>query len=397
MAIKRQDEVLAKAVSTDATVIPRYDIKRPDGTKVAENVALELKNTVVNQGTPIDKNLLDELLAASGTAGGTASALTLAQDGFVLADGAVVRCKITADLAPNAALDVNGTGAKYLYTSTGEKFAAGIKAGVWLLLIYSSTLDGYVIVNKTNSVKTKTEIFTASGQWTAPAGVTSAYVLVYGAGGHGGSSGDSGGAAGGAGGYMKAQIVTVEPGKAYPITIGTAGSGAGGASSFGALLSANGGGKGGNGSGDTGGNGGNGGSGGGAGGAGYYGKPGTGGTGSNGGNGGDGGTANVSSGKGENGGNGTAVAGVGNGTGGTGGAGATNGYGVTGGGGGGGGYGGNGRNGGNGTADVLSSGVYATGGRGGGGGGYGNYGRGGDGTASGTNGIVIVTYTVEEG
>ena len=316
MAIKRQDEVLAKAVASDTSVVPRYDIKRPDGTKVAENVALELKNTVVNEGTAVDKNLLDELLAASGTAGGTASALTLAQDGFVLADGAVVRCKITADLAPNAALDVNGTGTKYLYTSTGEKFAAGIKAGVWLLLIYSSTLNGYVIVNKTNSVKTKTEIFTASGQWTAPAGVTSAYVLVYGAGGHGGSNGTSGGAAGGAGGYMKAQTVTVEPGRAYPITIGTAGSGTGGASSFGTLLSANGGGKGGDGSGGTGGN-------------------------------------------------GTAVAGVGNGTGGTGGAGATNGYGVTGG--------------------------------GGGGGGYGNYGCGGDGTASGTNGIVIVTYTVEEG
>ena len=63
MAIKRQDEVLAKAAATDATVIPRYDIKRPDGTKVAENVALELKNTVVNEGTAIDKNLLDELLA----------------------------------------------------------------------------------------------------------------------------------------------------------------------------------------------------------------------------------------------------------------------------------------------------------------------------------------------
>ena len=71
MAIKRQDEVLAKAVSTDATVIPRYDIKRPDGTKVAENVALELKNTVVNEGTAVNKQLLDEILAASGTAGGT--------------------------------------------------------------------------------------------------------------------------------------------------------------------------------------------------------------------------------------------------------------------------------------------------------------------------------------
>ena len=223
MAIKRQDEVLAKAAATDATVIPRYDIKRPDGTKVAENVALELKNTVVNEGTAIDKNLLDELLAASGTAGGTASALTLAQDGFVLADGALVRCKITEDLAPNAALDVNGTGAKYLYTSTGEKFAAGIKAGVWLILIYSSTLDGYVIVNKTNSLKVKTEIFTTSGQWKCPTGVTSVHVFVHGGGGGGGKGSNSGGGGGGGGsGKMKSQTVSVTPGNTYSITIGAA-------------------------------------------------------------------------------------------------------------------------------------------------------------------------------
>ena len=284
MAIKRQDEVLAKAVSTDAAVIPRYDIKRPDGTKVAENVALELKNTVVNQGTAIDKNLLDELLAASGTAGGTASALTLAQDGFVLADGAVVRCKITADLAPNAALDVNGTGAKYLYTSTGEKFAAGIKAGVWLLLIYSSTLDGYVIVNRTNIALTTTQTFTANGTWNCPAGITSVFVLVYGGGGGGGgggysstSTGRGSGGGGGGGGYMKAQTLSVTPGTAYAITVGAGGAGgavgtgydhnggkSGGASSFGTLLSANGGSGGGGGRyWGAGGKGGNGGSGGG--------------------------------------------------------------------------------------------------------------------------------------
>ena len=408
MAIKRQDEVLAKAVASDTSVVPRYDIKRPDGTKVAENVALELKNTVVNEGTAVDKNLLDELLAASGTAGGTASALTLAQDGFVLADGAVVRCKITTDLAPNAALDVNGTGAKYLYTSTGEKFAAGIKAGVWLLLIYSSTLNGYVIVNKTNSLKVKTEVFTSSGTWNCPTGVTSAFVLVYGAGGHGGSGGYryddgyyTGAGGGGGGGHMKAQTVTVVPGKAYPVTIGAAGNGSGGATSFGTLLSANGGNAGGSASGGNtgtsygnGADGGNGGSGGGAGGAGD-GSSGKGGTGSHGGNGGDGGRkwSSTPAGSGSN---GVSVADIGNGTGGSGGTNSSKG---AGGGGGGGGYGGNGQNGGNGN--------YGGGG-GGGGGGYGNYGKGGNGGSgreggttgtsgsAGTSGIAIVTYTVEE-
>ena len=114
MAIKRQDEVLAKAAATDATVIPRYDIKRPDGTKVAENVALELKNTVLAEGTPINKALLNEMLTASGLVEGTAETLTLAQENFSLTDGATIKCKLRSDLRPNTTLNINGTGAKSL-------------------------------------------------------------------------------------------------------------------------------------------------------------------------------------------------------------------------------------------------------------------------------------------
>ena len=359
MAIKRQDEVLAKAVSTDATVIPRYDIRRPDGTKVAENVALELKNTVVNQGTAINKQLLDEILAASGTAGGTASALTLAQDGFVLADGAEVRIKTSAyDIGAGATLNVNGTGAKNIIVPSGEKFSGSVRAGVWLVLIYSAALDGYVVVSKTT--KTATDVFTQSGTWKCPAGVKSIHVILFGGGGAGSSSGDGSGGCGGAGGHMKSATLSVTPGTTYAITIGAGGKastttgGAGGATSFSTLLSANGGSGG---SLATAGSGGTGGGGSGGSGAG-------GGTGSYGGNGGkgNGGTAA---------GNGIAAAG------GSGAAG-TAGTGKYGGGAGGGGYGGKGGNGGNGTSSY--------GGGGGGGGGYGTSGNGGNGgnTSTGT-------------
>lgn len=361
MAIKRQDEVLAKAAATDATVIPRYDIKRPDGTKVAENVALELKNTVVSQGTAINKQLLDEILAASGTAGGTASALTLAQDGFVLTDGAEVRIKTSAfDIGAGATLNVNGTGAKNIITPAGEEFAGSLRAGVWLVLIYSAALDGYVVVSKTT--KTATDVFTQSGTWTCPAGVTSVHVMVFGGGAGGMRASDGSGGAGGGGGHMKSSTLTVTPGTRYPVTIGRGGAGgsssatagAGGATSFGTLLSANGGSIG---SYNVGGNGGTG--GGGPGGANS-----NGGTGSYGGNGGhsNGGTAA---------GNGIAAAG------GSGAAGAA-GTGKYGGGAGGGGYGGKGGNGGNGTSSY--------GGGGGGGGGYGTSGNGGNGgnTSTGT-------------
>lgn len=56
-----KDEVLQKAISTDVQVIPRYDVVLPDGTKVAENVQLVLKNTILTEGTPLNKeNLLGD-------------------------------------------------------------------------------------------------------------------------------------------------------------------------------------------------------------------------------------------------------------------------------------------------------------------------------------------------
>lgn len=399
MAIKRQDEVLAKAVASDTSVVPRYDIKRPDGTKVAENVALELKNTVVNQGTAINKQLLDEILAASGTASGTASALTLAQDGFVLTDGAEVRIKTSAyDIGAGATLNVNGTGAKNIIVPSGETFSGSVRAGVWLVLIYSAALDGYVVVSKT--MKTVTEIFTSSGAWTCPAGVTSIHVQVFGAGGAGGYRSDGGGGAGG-GGHMKSQTLEVVPGKIYQITVGmgaTSAGGNGGASSFDTLLSANGG------NGGTNFSGGNGGSGGG----GPGGNGGNGGTGSYGGDGGKGGKYNSAAANGEPGvaaAGGDGAAGIA-GTGQKAGGGAGGGYGGNGGnggnsnsdgagGGGGGGYGanGNGGNGGN-----VSTGSSANGGNGGiaaGGGGVAYMPSSNPSAGKGGNGIILVTYIME--
>lgn len=400
MAIKRQDEVLAKAAATDATVIPRYDIKRPDGTTVAANVALELKNEVVNEGTAVNKQLLDELLAASGTCGGTASALTLEQDGFILADGAEVRIKTSAfDIGAGATLNVNGTGAKNIIVPSGENFSGSVRAGVWLILIYSAELDGYIVVSKT--MKTVTEIFTSSGIWTCPAGVKSVHVQVFGGGGAGGSCSDGGGGGGGGGGHMKSQTLSVVPGTTYQITIGagaTSVGGNGGATSFGTLLSANGG------------NGGkyNGGGNGGSGGGGPGGNGGDGGTGSYGGSGGKGGSYSYNH-AASDGTPGIAAAGGD-------GAAGTAGTGRDGGGGAGGGFGGNGGKGGDSGAD------YGAGG--GGGGGYGENGNGGNGenvsgggggnggiaaggggeayipstsssAGKGGNGIAIVTYVTE--
>jgi len=97
------------------------------------------------------------------------------------------------------------------------------------------------------------QLFTASGSWTAPTGVTRVYAVVIGGGG-GGQGGVNSSCAGDnpPGGFGGAAVgtVTVTPGTTYTITIGGGGTGgvsgsqsgtSGGTSSFGALMSATGG------------------------------------------------------------------------------------------------------------------------------------------------------------
>lgn len=137
MAKTRVDEVLG-TVGSDTEVIPRYDLVAQDGTVVATNVKLVLKNEVITAGMAIDKAAMDECLAASGTTAGSATAFTLAQDNFALFDGALVRIKLHVDSGATPTLDINGTGAKALMQSTTKPFKAGIPAGTWVTFVYSS-------------------------------------------------------------------------------------------------------------------------------------------------------------------------------------------------------------------------------------------------------------------
>lgn len=138
MAVKRVDEVLDKALASDTAVVPRYDVVLPNGTKVAENAELVLKNPVLTPGMLINKQAMDECLAASGTTAGTATAYTLAQPGFALADGALIRFKLHVDSGATPTINVNGTGAKKLMQSKTKPFKAGIPAGTWVTFVYSS-------------------------------------------------------------------------------------------------------------------------------------------------------------------------------------------------------------------------------------------------------------------
>ena len=145
MAKVRADEVLGKAVDTDSVAVPRYDLVAPDGTVVATNVMLNLKNPIVQQGMNVDKVAMDECLAASGLAGGTKKALTLSQENFALFDGALVRFQLFDMLSGAATLNINNTGAKRIKTSSGED-PDGFIAGTWVDAIYSAVRDQYILM-----------------------------------------------------------------------------------------------------------------------------------------------------------------------------------------------------------------------------------------------------------
>ena len=80
------------------------------------------------------------------------------------------------------------------------------------------------------------KIFTASGTFTIPTGVTQALVTVVGGGGAGynGTPGDVGGGGGGGGGTIQGYITGLTPGGTVTVTVG----GSAGSSSFGSYLTA---------------------------------------------------------------------------------------------------------------------------------------------------------------
>ena len=116
----------------------------------------------------------------------------------------------------------------------------------------------------TGATELITEIFTETTTWTAPRGIKGEVnVRVFGAGGNGGLNSSYNGGGGG-GGHMETLLFTPVPGQLYQVTIGAGG---GGPSSFGGMVTANGGENGGHagsnypgqgGDGGTGGGGGNG-------------------------------------------------------------------------------------------------------------------------------------------
>lgn len=98
------------------------------------------------EGTSLNKNLFDQLIAAFGTTTGTASELALTGDGgFQFTDGATIRFKLHVNSGATPTINVDGTGAKRLMANTRKPMKAGTPAGTWIVATYCKDFDFFVV------------------------------------------------------------------------------------------------------------------------------------------------------------------------------------------------------------------------------------------------------------
>lgn len=239
-------------ILTNQTIANNMGVSDIDGQTVLESVSAT-----------------DKMISGYGITSGTASAYTVnlvGKETMTPVDGMMIKVKFHVDSNEEPTINVNGSGAKNIFTENGLKVLGKIRAGAWVILMKSDALDGWVLQGWCKRRRLFTEIFTTSTTWTPPDDVTSVDVMLFGAGG-GGEDGyyysgsvqyESGG--GGGGGFYNRSIVTLKSRASIPITVGVGGRGYGGTTSFGTYLSAQGGSPGAGCSGGSGGSGGGGGS-----------------------------------------------------------------------------------------------------------------------------------------
>lgn len=154
---------------------------------------------------------------------------------------------------PNGAINVD-------VSAPANSLAIAATGAITTASTIKSSSGGFVFPDNTTQstaaavstyVGSRGQVFTGSGTFTVPAGVTSVFVTVVGGGGGSGNSASNScangaGGNGGGGGLSQRLVTGLTPGSTVSVTVGAGGAAqtAGGTSSFGAFCSATGGGGG---------------------------------------------------------------------------------------------------------------------------------------------------------
>ena len=172
-----RDEVLDKALQEDPKVIPRYNVVRPDGTLVAENVELVLVNRILTPGMPFDNFhvLSDETSTMLGMDPGPATPddafqmlAALASSGGGSGDtGELEDFEFEVGSVVNKAAGWNQATFDRPFERTPRVFIAPQAADVFVF-VQNITKTGFQYCLKTLSVSTKT-VYTGAGTGTQPA------------------------------------------------------------------------------------------------------------------------------------------------------------------------------------------------------------------------------------
>lgn len=190
--------------------------------------------------------------------GGTGDALvaTLKRDPGNFAAGLGIRFFANYTNKNAVTIAVNGKAAVPVVKQNGNPLQAGdLLAGSGYSLLYSSSTGSFRLISPSPSDSAhvgQCQVFTASGNFVVPAGVTAVLVRVLAGGGAGGGSPTSStaiGAGGGAAGGYAEKWCAVTPGQTIAVTVGAGGTctgpgvngTAGQSSSFGSYCSATGG------------------------------------------------------------------------------------------------------------------------------------------------------------
>ena len=196
-------------------------------------------------------------IADTGTTNALVATLVPALGAY--AAGVLVQVKVANTNTGATTINVNGLGAKTIKKGDGtsDLVAGDIVAGQVISLEYDGTnfqMQSPVAL----PLKSNYQVFTASGTWTKPSGLSGneiVFVQLWGAGGGGGgcANATSSGAGGGGGGaYTEAKFRASDLSSTVTVTLGSGGAGgvglangsAGGNSTFGSYLTAYGGGGG---------------------------------------------------------------------------------------------------------------------------------------------------------